>query len=141
MQIISPKVLVPVALLVFQVAAILYARTVTTRYFCWAPYDTQTEYTATAVVNGHELTAAETDVVGILGLVTGPIRVDGTGEIQFSQNGSRRFAHARSEAGVALARGTEVVVMRYERGVAYVRRWDEVSGGESLSTEMKRAHT
>jgi hypothetical protein len=35
----------------------------------------------------------------------------------------------------------EVVVMRYERGVAYVRRWDEVSGGESLSTEMKRAQT
>jgi membrane protein implicated in regulation of membrane protease activity len=76
----------------------------------------------------HELTAAETDVVGILGLVTGPIRNDGTGEIQFSQNGSRRFAHARSEAGVALARGTEVVVMRYEQGIAYVRPWDELSG-------------
>jgi hypothetical protein len=59
MQITSPKILIPAALLVFQVAAILYARTVTTRYFCWAPYDTQTEYTARAVVNGHELTAAE----------------------------------------------------------------------------------
>ncbi len=79
----------------------------------------------------HELTAAATDVVGILGLVTGPIRADGTGEIQFSQNGSRRFAHARSEAGVALARGTEVVVMRYEQGIAYVRRWDELSGEQT----------
>jgi len=76
----------------------------------------------------HELTAAETDVVGVLGTVTGAVREGGTGEIQFSQNGSRCFAHARSEAGVALARGTEVVVMRYEQGIAYVRRWDELSG-------------
>jgi membrane protein implicated in regulation of membrane protease activity len=76
----------------------------------------------------HELTAAETDIVGVLGLVTGPVREGGVGEIQFSQNGSRRFAPARSEAGVALARGTEVVVMRYEQGTAYVRPWDELSG-------------
>ncbi|MGA8530611.1 MAG: NfeD family protein [Acidobacteriaceae bacterium] len=75
-----------------------------------------------------ELTAADTDIMGILGLVTGPIREDGTGEIQFSQNGSRRFAPARSEAGVALPRGIEVVVMRYEQGIAYVRPWDELSG-------------
>jgi membrane protein implicated in regulation of membrane protease activity len=76
----------------------------------------------------HELTAADTDILGILGLVTGPIREVGTGEIQFSQNGARRFAPARSDAGVALPRGTEVVVMRYEQGIAYVRPWDELSG-------------
>ena len=29
----------------FQIWAIAYARTVPTRYFCWAPYDTFTEYT------------------------------------------------------------------------------------------------
>lgn len=79
----------------------------------------------------HELTAADTDIVGILGIVTGPVRESGIGEIQFSQNGSRRFAPARSEAGVALARGTEVVVMRYEQGIAYVRPWDELSGEPS----------
>src|ERR1700734_4124003 len=76
----------------------------------------------------HELTPADTDVVGILGRVTGTIRQDGIGEIQFSQNGGRRFDPARSEAGVAIARETEVVVMRYEQGIAYVRPWDEVSG-------------
>jgi len=75
-----------------------------------------------------ELTAADTDILGILALVTGPVREGGTGEIQFSQNGARRFAPARSEAGVALPRGTEVVVMRYEQGIAYVRPWDELSG-------------
>ena len=74
------------------------------------------------------MTAADTDIVGILGVVTGTVREDGVGEIQFSQSGVRRFAPARSEAGVALARGTEVVVMRYEQGIAYVRRWDELSG-------------
>jgi len=76
----------------------------------------------------HELTAADTDIVGILGVVTGTVREDGVGEIQFSQGGGRRFAPARSEAGIAMARGTEVVVMRYEQGIAYVRRWDELSG-------------
>jgi membrane protein implicated in regulation of membrane protease activity len=75
-----------------------------------------------------ELTAADTDILGILGLLTGPIREGGTGEIQFSQNGARRFAPARSEAGVALPRGIEVVVMRYEQGIAYVRPFDELSG-------------
>ncbi|MFP5228519.1 MAG: hypothetical protein ACLGXA_12915 [Acidobacteriota bacterium] len=76
----------------------------------------------------HELTAADTDILGVLGFITGSIREKGTGEIQFSQGGARRFAAARSEAGVALARGTEVVVMRYEQGIAYVRPWDELSG-------------
>ena len=84
----------------------------------------------------HELTAADTDIVGILGQVTGVVREGGTGEIQFSQGGARRFAPARSEAGVALARGTEVVVMRYEQAIAYVRPWDELSGeGEEISRD------
>jgi hypothetical protein len=80
-----------------------------------------------------ELTAADTDVVGVLGRVSGSIREDGTGEIQFSQNGVRRFAAARSEAGVAIPRDVEVVVMRYEQGIAWVRRWDEVAGELDMS--------
>ncbi|MBM3737110.1 MAG: hypothetical protein FJW39_15125 [Acidobacteria bacterium] len=47
------------ALLLFQMGAILYARTVPSRYFCWAPFDMQTEYTADVTVNGRELTARE----------------------------------------------------------------------------------
>jgi membrane protein implicated in regulation of membrane protease activity len=75
-----------------------------------------------------ELTAADTATEGVLGLITSPVREGGTGEIQFTQNGSRRFAPARSDTGAVLARGTEVVVMRYEQGIAYVRPWDEVAG-------------
>ena len=51
--------MVPIALLIFQLVAIGYARTVTTRYFCWAPYDTQTVYDAKAIVNGRVLTPKE----------------------------------------------------------------------------------
>jgi hypothetical protein len=74
-----------------------------------------------------ELTAADTDILGVLGRVSGQIREGGTGEILFSQNGSRRFAHARSDEGVAIPRDTEVVVMRYEQGIAYVRRWEDIA--------------
>jgi membrane protein implicated in regulation of membrane protease activity len=80
-----------------------------------------------------ELTAADTATEGVLGLITSPIRENGTGEIQYTQNGSRRFAPARSDTGAVLARGTEVVVMRYEQGIAYVRPWDEVAGEPSSS--------
>jgi hypothetical protein len=80
------------------------------------------------------LTAEETEMTGVLGRVSGTIRSDGTGEILFIQNGARRSSPARSDNGEPIARDIEVVVMRYERGVAYVRRWDEISGGESLSS-------
>jgi hypothetical protein len=49
----------PIVLFAFQLGAIVYARFVPTRYFCWAPYDTQTDYVATATVNGKQLTAVE----------------------------------------------------------------------------------
>jgi len=53
------RIWIPILLFAFQLGAIAYARFVPTRYFCWAPFDTQTDYIATAVVNGHELTPAE----------------------------------------------------------------------------------
>ena len=36
-----------------------YARFVPSRYFCWAPYDTQTEYRISASVNGKPLSERE----------------------------------------------------------------------------------
>ena len=84
------------------------------------------------------LTVEETEMTGVIGRVSGTIRGDGTGEILFSQNGARRSSPARSDNGQPISRDMEVVVMRYERGIAYVRRWDEISGGESLSTDASR---
>ena len=73
---------------------------------------------------------AEYDMVGVLGRVTSSIRSGGTGEIVFEQVGTRRSCGARSEDGAPIAKGTEIVVTRYERGIAYVRTWDEISGEE-----------
>jgi hypothetical protein len=48
----------------------------------------------------------------------------------YTQMGTRRVCGARSDDGTAIAKGTEVVVTRYEKGIAYVRLWSEMSGGE-----------
>ena len=76
----------------------------------------------------HELTADETCVVGAVGHVSAPIRPAGTGEIVYEQLGALRSAPARSEDGVPISRQEEVFVVRYEKGVAYVRRWEDGSG-------------
>jgi hypothetical protein len=46
-------------LLLFQLVMIGYARFVPARYFCWAPYDIQTEYKLDVSIGGRTLTAAE----------------------------------------------------------------------------------
>lgn len=74
-----------------------------------------------------ELDPADFDRVGVLGRVISPIREGGTGEIIFSQAGTRQTCGARSESGDALPKDTEIVVTRYEHGIAYVRKWDEMS--------------
>jgi membrane protein implicated in regulation of membrane protease activity len=73
---------------------------------------------------------ADYNMIGVLGTMSSAIRPDGIGEIIFSQNGFRRASPARSEDGAEIAKGTEVVVTRYERGIAYVRPWEELSGGK-----------
>ncbi len=75
------------------------------------------------------LEAADTEMTGVIGRLSGAIRKDGVGEILYSQNGARRSAPVRSEDGSAIERGAEVIVMRYARGVAFVRRWDEFEHG------------
>jgi len=67
------------------------------------------------------------DVVGLLCTVSSPIRVGGTGEVLFQQAGTRHVAGARSDTGDAIDKGVEVVITRYERGLAYVRTWAEFS--------------
>jgi hypothetical protein len=75
-----------------------------------------------------ELTADETAVVGAVGRVSSAIRAGGTGEMVYEQLGAVRSAPARSEDGTAIARQEEVFVVRYERGIAYVRRWEDGLG-------------
>ena len=74
------------------------------------------------------LDPADFEMVGVLGKLSVPIREGGTGELIYSQMGTRRVCGARSDDGSAIAKGSEVVVTRYEKGIAYVCRWSELSG-------------
>ncbi len=80
------------------------------------------------VRSDEQLDPADYEMVGVLGRVASPIRKSGTGELIYSCGGTRRATPARSDDGAELARDTEVIVTRYEKGIAYVRRWDEMSG-------------
>ncbi len=75
-----------------------------------------------------ELTADETEVVGAVGRVSSAIRAGGTGEIVYEQLGARRSAPARSEDDEPIQKQEEVYVVRYEKGIAYVKRWEDLEG-------------
>jgi hypothetical protein len=74
------------------------------------------------------LDPADYDMVGVLGKLSIPIRRGGTGELIYSQEGTRRVTAARSEDDAAIAKGSEVMVTRYEKGIAYVRPWEDPTG-------------
>lgn len=85
--------------------------------------------TRVLLAHEHELTADETAVIGAVGRVSAPIREGGIGEIVYEQLGARCSAPARSEDGTAIPKQEEVFVVRYEKGVAYVRRWEDFQEG------------
>ena len=66
-------------------------------------------------------------MVGVLGRVTSTIRPDGVGELVYVRDGARKPAAARSEDGTHIGRGEEVIVTRYEKGLAYVRTWEAMT--------------
>jgi hypothetical protein len=47
------------AILLAQVVTIAYARFIPARYFCWAPFDMQTDYSMTVWIDGAQLTPRE----------------------------------------------------------------------------------
>jgi hypothetical protein len=79
------------------------------------------------ISNDENMDPADYEMVGVLGRVSSSIREGGTGEIIYTQMGTRRVCGARSDDGSAIAKGTEVVATRYEKGIAYVRLWSEMS--------------
>ena len=84
---------------------------------------------ATKYLMAHEssLDPMDYEMVGVLGRVSGTIRQRGTGEMIFEQEGARKSCPARSERNEEVRRGEEVVVTRFEAGVAYVRKWSELA--------------
>lgn len=74
----------------------------------------------------HALTAEETAMPGVVARVSAAIRPEGVGEIVFPQLGSLRSAPARADLGSRIEKDEEVYVLRYENGIAYVRRWEDL---------------
>lgn len=73
------------------------------------------------------LDPADYDMIGALGKVSSTVRANGTGEMIFVQQGRRAGVPIRSETGHEIPVGREVVVTRYEDGIAYVREWEELN--------------
>jgi membrane protein implicated in regulation of membrane protease activity len=85
------------------------------------------------------LDPADFEMCGVLGRTSVPIRPGGTGEIIYSQEGTRRTCGARSDGGSAIVKGADVVVTRYEKGIAYVKLWSELCGEELSPAESEEA--
>lgn len=67
---------------------------------------------------------------GTIGRVTIPIRDGGgTGEIVYTIDGTRRVSGARSDDRCSIAKGSEVVITRYDKGIAYVCEFDRMLEG------------
>ena len=73
------------------------------------------------------LDPADYDMIGILGRVSSTIRPGGVGEAIYVRDGARRPLCVRSEDGHEIRRGEEVVVTRFEKGIAYVRTWEAMT--------------
>ena len=78
------------------------------------------------------LDPADYEMTGVLGRLSIPIRPGGTGELIYSQEGTRRVTGARSEDGSQIPKGAEVMVTRYEKGIAYVQPWVDPTGDAEL---------
>jgi hypothetical protein len=63
--------------------------------------------------------------------VDSAIRNGGTGEIIYLVRGIRHACGARTENGSTMPKGEEVVVTRFEHGIAYVRKWEEFADSGS----------
>jgi membrane protein implicated in regulation of membrane protease activity len=65
-------------------------------------------------------------LVGTVGKLTIPIREGGTGEVVYTVDGRRRCSGARADDRRAIPRDTEVVITRYDKGIAYVCEFDRM---------------
>jgi membrane protein implicated in regulation of membrane protease activity len=92
-------------------------------------------FTRVLMSDEENMDPADYEMVGVLGRLCAPIRTGGTGEMIYAQMGTRRVCGARSDDGSAIPKGKEVVVTRYEKGLAYVRLWSEMSGEDETAAD------
>jgi membrane protein implicated in regulation of membrane protease activity len=90
----------------------------------------------------HDASMKPTDyeLKGTVGTLTLGIREGGTGEISYVQGGTRKLCAARAMVEAAIPKGTEVVVVRFDHGIAFVHRWD-VLAGAAEPKELQEGNT
>ncbi|HWI55125.1 MAG TPA: NfeD family protein [Desulfobacteria bacterium] len=72
------------------------------------------------------LNQADTYMPGTVAKVTSQINAGGAGEIVYVQLGTRRSCGAKAVDSSFIAKGTKVVVLKYERGIAFVKPCPEL---------------
>lgn len=72
---------------------------------------------------------ADDEMIGVVGTLDSAIRANGTGEIIYLRRGVRHTCSARTEDGGPMEKDVEVVITRFEHGIAYVRRFEEFAAG------------
>ena len=77
-------------------------------------------------------------VQGAVARVTSTIQPDRIGEIVYTLGGSRHADGARSESGELIERGTQVVILRMEKGIAYVEPWATFAESHQLPVLNER---
>lgn len=85
-------------------------------------------FLAKLIARDRTLDPRDYDMIGVLGRISSPVRPGGTGEMVFARDGGRQSAPVRAEDDALIPRDSEVVVTRYENGIAYVKKWDELAG-------------
>lgn len=71
-------------------------------------------------------------VQGACARVTSTIRPGRIGEIVYTLGGTRHAEGARSESGESIERGTQVVILRMEKGLAWVEPWTTFADAHQL---------
>ncbi len=64
--------------------------------------------------------------------VSVPIPAGAVGEVVYTLGGAQQVDGARSVSGEAIERGTEVVILKREKGIIWVERWDRFASGNQL---------
>lgn len=77
------------------------------------------------------------DLIGTIGKITISTSHAGTGELVYEQNGARKSVPVRSDDENVLARGDEVVVTRFEKGVAYGKKFEEFVSGSAPAASTR----
>jgi membrane protein implicated in regulation of membrane protease activity len=80
-------------------------------------------FLAKVLIPGTVWREANEKLVGRMAKVTIAVPEGGTGEIVYTISGSRHSDGARSLDGQPIPRGTEVVIVEYKKGLAYIQPW------------------